>query len=132
MVRLTEREMQGMLDGLHEGKTVREVTLVYGYSLTDAVAVRKQLDYRFGRDRMEIIYAKSRPSKIAAAVGFVKKAAGAVATGDVGVVSGEEQARRLALCDACEKQQDDCCTFCGCPCKKLVRFRAGDCELGKW
>lgn len=131
-VRLTERELNGMLDGLHEGKTVREIALIYGYDITATRAIRNQLEYRFGKDRMKIIYEKSRPSRLKSLGGFAKKAGKAILSGEVGHVSEEEQKRRLSLCNQCEKQQDDKCTFCGCPCKKLVRFRAGDCELGKW
>jgi len=132
---LTEEQLVSMIDGLHEGSTVRQVAQIHGFEISDCAEIRRQLEERFGADRMEIVYAKARPSKLSAALGFGKKAINAAR----GAVQGrailtpkEEALRRLDLCNACEKQQDGRCTFCDCPCERLVYFRAGDCELGKW
>ena len=129
---LSDEEMQSMLDGLNDGKTVRQVAISFGFRVYDCPEIREQLQEKYGDDRMAVVYDKSRPPTMKVVTGFIKKAAKVASNPSEIFADGDEQKRRLDLCNECEKQQDDRCTFCDCPCVNLVQFRAGDCELGKW
>jgi len=47
-------------------------------------------------------------------------------------VSAEEYARRLAICDTCDKRQEGVCSLCGCYLVFKAQGRAFGCPLNKW
>jgi len=47
-------------------------------------------------------------------------------------VPGEEYARRLGICDTCDKRQDGVCSACGCYLVFKAKGRAFTCPLNKW
>ena len=47
-------------------------------------------------------------------------------------VDESEYARRLAVCDTCDRRRDNMCLACGCNLAFKARGRAMLCPLGKW
>lgn len=64
------------------------------------------------------------------------KAAGAAVSGETLLVSEEEKARRLSICDACPKKEtligQPRCGACGCFLKAKAALATESCPEGKW
>lgn len=73
------------------------------------------------------------PSLARQAVSFGKAVASHVANG-LAAVSAEEQARRMAICEACPNfvAMDRRCVLCGCGLEHKTWWESEQCPIGKW
>ena len=129
----SDKQLRGMRDGLAAGKTIREVCLIYGYRITDAPSIRENLYSRFGEKQIREIIEGHRLSPVNAISKALGKAATIMADPLHPFATEAEEAERLLKCNACPKQDEEGrCTYCNCPCVRLVTFRKIDCEEGRW
>lgn len=73
------------------------------------------------------------PSLARQALTFGKAVASHVASG-LATVDAAEQARRMAICEACPEfvVEDRRCVLCGCSMSLKTRWESEACPLGKW
>ena len=92
------------------------------------------------KDHHVIAVCKPGPSIVEKALNYTKAVIQHVATGS-NTRTDEEVAERLAICQSCDKynQEAQSCTICGCKCNanksaftNKLRMQSQVCPIGKW
>jgi len=52
--------------------------------------------------------------------------------GDLEYAGGEEELKRLDLCNSCDAAAAGFCTACGCVIKAKVKLAKSECPMGLW